>query len=50
MQWPSAGEWILLVAIIVTVSFIGVIVSTWWEERKREKERERERRRHEKPD
>ncbi|MBA7608682.1 hypothetical protein ES703_15863 [subsurface metagenome] len=52
MQWPSAGEWIAIIAIIVTVSLIAGIVVTWREERKREKEqeRERERWRREKPD
>ena len=42
MQWPSAGEWILLIAIIVVISFVAGIVDTWWEERKREKKRERD--------
>jgi len=39
MQWPSAGEWIAIIAIMVTISFIAGIVDTWWEERKREKKR-----------
>ena len=35
MEWPGVGDWIAVVAFIVTISFIAAIIETWWEERKR---------------
>jgi len=52
MQWPSAGEWVAIIAIIVTAGLIAGIVVAWREEKKREREEKerRERWRREKPD
>jgi len=34
MNWPTAGEWFLIIFLWLFFSFTAGFVETWWEQRK----------------
>lgn len=38
MEWPTAGEWLAIVAVWLGGSFLAGFIETWLEQRKWEKE------------
>ena len=46
MEWPTAGEWLAIIAIIVTWGLVYALIEAGREQKKREKERERNRKGH----